>query len=112
MQFERSVMDGFGIKPRSGGGRFAESIVAGTLIDGKRVIGKVTGRTNGRAWSRVKTEGGRWSDTLWHGTRVAGTRQRTDLPAGPLSSGGGGKVERSQHRDKRRAFHIDNVIYA
>lgn len=73
-----------------GGFMQAEQLKRGSIVFGQRVIGMRTGMVSGRRYVRVQVAASRdWSDPLFYGTTVAGTRPRTDLPAGPVGAGRG-----------------------
>lgn len=102
---------------------FAEQLRPGTLINGRRVVRKSPGFKNGRAYIFVELEPakrGKRGERLEFlvGTRVAGTRPRTDMPAGPVASGRGAKtIYVSGRRDgesatDRNSRLIDSIVYA
>jgi hypothetical protein len=98
-------------------GMFAESLKAGSLVRGMRVVGMRRGMVNGRGYVSVKTTDGVWTEPLFYGSRVAGTKRRTDFLAGPVNSGRGVKAERPAWNEgdtptDRNARRIDALTYA
>lgn len=96
---------------------FPKDLRAGALIDGKRIVRMAPARVNGRDGVLVTVKGERTGVFYAHGVRVAGTRKRTDMPAGPVRSGRGthytapGRRDGESARDRHSRL-VDNIVYA
>lgn len=102
---------------------FAEQLRRGSIINGRRVAGMCRGRMNGQAYIFVELESakrGKRGERLEFrvGTRVPGTRPRTDLPAGPVRAtrapmlmAAVGRRDGEDARDRHSRL-IDNIVYA
>ena len=73
---------------------YAEQVKAGSIVNGQRVIGMTRGIVSGRRYVRVQLADRTWSEPLYVGTVVPGTRPRTDFPAGPVGAGRGMRANR------------------
>ncbi len=97
-------------------GRRMAQTVAGTVVGAARVVGRSTGLLNGRVVVSVRLSDGTVLRS-YPGSRVAGTRPRTDLPAGPVGAGRGMRSTSRGRRDgesagDRHSRLMDGLVYA
>ncbi|MER5608208.1 hypothetical protein AB0F93_00360 [Micromonospora tulbaghiae] len=100
---------------------FVEQVRRGTLVNGRRVVGLSPTLRSGQKWITVTLEpvkrGKRGEQLSFReGTRVPGTRPRTDLPAGPVRSGPPALFMAAGRRDgesagDRHSRMIGNIVY-
>lgn len=98
-------------------GMMAEQLAAGSIVNGRRVVGMTIGMTGtGVRTRRVQLDDGTWTGWLADGVRVPGTRKRTNFAAGPVGAGRGKKATKvawneGESGTDRNARRIDAIIY-
>jgi len=96
---------------------FPKDLRRGAFLNGKRITGLAPARRNGCS-GVVVTLNNQVAGVFYpDGVRVPGTTARTDMPAGPVSSGGGTHYTRPGRRDgessrDRHSRLIDSITYA